>query len=215
MNVYEKLAKARVMFQANNPKMSGFNKFAGYSYFELSDILPMINEIGAEIGFVCEVSFSDIAELVFRNTEKPEESIRFVSPMSTATLKGCHEVQNLGAVQTYIKRYLYQNAFEIVESDALNAGTKEEKKPVQDKPAQDDAAEKEKAFFAEFEKLQKELTGYLNTKGIFERPENVRAVIAAKDVKNMRVALSHAKANEKMLAEKAKKPAPAIPENIF
>jgi hypothetical protein len=211
MNVYEKLAKARVMFQANNPKMSGKNAYAGYTYFELSDILPVINKIGAEIGFVCEVSFSDVAELVFRNTEKPEESIRFVSPMSTATLKGCHEVQNLGAVQTYIKRYLYQNAFEIVESDALNAGTKEEKKPV----PQGDAAEKEKAFIAEFEKLQSELNEYLNTKGIFEHPENVRAVIAAKDVKNMKVALSHAKANEKMLAEKAKKPAPEIPENIF
>ena len=88
-------------------------------------------------------------------------------------------------------------------------------KQSQDKPAQDDIAEKEKAFFAEFEDLQKELTRYLNTKGIFEHPENVRAVIAAKDVKNMRVALSHAKANEKMLAEKAKKPAPEIPENIF
>jgi hypothetical protein len=215
MNVYEKLAKARVMFQANNPKMSGKNTYAGYTYFELSDILPVINKIGAEIGFVCEVSFSDVAELVFRNTEKPEESIRFVSPMSTATLKGCHEVQNLGAVQTYIKRYLYQNAFEIVESDALNAGTKEEKKPAQDKPAQDDIAEKEKAFIAEFEDLQKKLNEYLNKKGIFEHPENVRAVIAAKDVKNMRIALSHAKANEKMLAEKAKKPEQEIPENIF
>jgi hypothetical protein len=215
MNVYEKLAKARVMFQANNPKMSGKNTYAGYTYFELSDILPVINKIGAEIGFVCEVSFSDVAELVFRNTEKPEESIRFVSPMSTATLKGCHEVQNLGAVQTYIKRYLYQNAFEIVESDALNAGTKEEKKPAQDKPAQDDIAEKEKAFIAEFEDLQKKLNEYLNKKGIFEHPENVRAVIAAKDVKNMRLALSHAKACEKILAERAKKPAPAIPENIF
>ena len=211
MNVYEKLAKARVMFQANNPKMSGKNTYAGYTYFELSDILPVINKIGAEIGFVCEVSFSDVAELVFRNTEKPEESIRFTSPMSTASLKGCHEVQNLGAVQTYIKRYLYQNAFEIVESDALNAGTKEEKKPV----PQGDIAEKEKAFIAEFEDLQKKLNEYLNTKGIFEHPENVRAVIAAKDVKNMRIALSHAKANEKMLTDKAKQPAPAIPENLF
>ena len=212
MNVYEKLTKARVMFQANNPKMSGKNTYAGYTYFELSDILPVINKIGAEIGFVCEVSFTkDEAILRFRNTEKTDEYITFTSPMSTASLKGCHEVQNLGAVQTYIKRYLYQNAFEIVESDALNAGTKEEKKPV----PQGDAEEKEKAFIAEFDKLQKELNEYLNKKGIFERPENVRAVIAAKDVKNMRVALSHAKANEKMLAEKAKKPAPAIPENIF
>lgn len=216
MNVYEKLAKARVMFQANNPKMSGKNTYAGYTYFELSDILPVINKIGAEIGFVCEVSFSvEGAELLFRNTEKPDEYITFTSPMSTASLKGCHEVQNLGAVQTYIKRYLYQNAFEIVESDALNAGTKEEKKPAQDKPAQDNIAEKEKAFIAEFDKLQKELNEYLNTKGIFEHPENVRAVIAAKDVKNMRIALNHAKANEKMLAEREKKPAPEIPENIF
>jgi hypothetical protein len=212
MNVYEKLAKARVMFQANNPKMSGKNTYAGYTYFELSDILPVINKIGAEIGFVCEVSFSvEGAALLFRNTEKPDEYITFTSPMSTASLKGCHEVQNLGAVQTYIKRYLYQNAFEIVESDALNAGAKEEKKPV----PQSDAAEKEKAFFAEFEKLQGELAKYLNIKGIFERPENVRAVIAAKDVKNMRIALSHAKANEKMLADKEKQTAPAIPENLF
>ena len=209
MNVYEKLAKARVMFQANNPKMSGKNAYAGYTYFELSDILPVVNKIGAEIGFVCEVSFTkDEAVLTLRNTEKPDEAVCFTSPMSTASLKGCHEVQNLGAVQTYIKRYLYQNAFEIVESDALNAGTKEEK------PAKNDIAEKEKVFIAEFEKLQNELAVYLNKKGIFERPENVRQVIAAKDVKQMKIALSHAKANEKMLAEKAK-PAPAIPENLF
>ena len=29
-------------------------------------------------------------------------------------------MQNLGAVETYIKRYLYQNCFEIVESDVLD-----------------------------------------------------------------------------------------------
>ena len=46
--------------------------------------------------------------------------IQFTSPMSNASLKGCHEVQNLGAVETYIKRYLYQNCFEIVEADALD-----------------------------------------------------------------------------------------------
>jgi hypothetical protein len=40
--------------------------------------------------------------------------------MSDAQLKGCHNVQNLGAVETYIKRYLYQNCFEIVEADALD-----------------------------------------------------------------------------------------------
>jgi hypothetical protein len=43
--------------------------------------------------------------------------------MSTAALKGCHEVQNLGAVQTYIRRYLWVTAMEIVEHDALEATT--------------------------------------------------------------------------------------------
>ena len=41
--------------------------------------------------------------------------------MSTASLKGCHEVQNLGAVESYVRRYLYLTAFEIVESDCLDA----------------------------------------------------------------------------------------------
>lgn len=99
----------------------------------------------------------------------------------------------------------------IYAGEDLPEDTKADIKPVQ----QDDIAEKEKAFISEFEKLQSELTKYLNIKGIFERPENVRAVIAAKDVKNMRVALSHAKANEKMLADKEKQTAPEIPENIF
>ena len=122
MNVYQKLAEARVRFQGGNPKMSGENTFAKYKYFELADILPIINNLGKEIGFVCEVSFTEtLATLLFRDAEKPEDVITFTSPMSTAQLKGCHEVQNLGAVETYVKRYLYQNAFEIVESDALNS----------------------------------------------------------------------------------------------
>jgi hypothetical protein len=41
--------------------------------------------------------------------------------MSTAALKGCHEVQNLGAVQTYLRRYLWVAALEIVEHDALDS----------------------------------------------------------------------------------------------
>jgi hypothetical protein len=61
-----------------------------------------------------------LAKLDFCDLEK-DERITFTSPMSSASLKGCHEVQNLGAVETYIKRYLYQNCFEIVEGDALDS----------------------------------------------------------------------------------------------
>ncbi len=122
MTVYEKLNDARLAFQKKNVKKSGKNKFAGYSYYELSDILPAINEIAQELKFSCVVTFGiEIAQLEFIDAEKPADRITFLSPMSKASLKGCHEVQNLGAVETYIKRYLYQNCFEIVENDVLDS----------------------------------------------------------------------------------------------
>jgi hypothetical protein len=120
MTIYEKLNEARVRFQESGIKPSGENTYAKYTYYELGDIMPVINELAKELGFSCIVSFGDIATLEVVNSTMPEERIKFTSPMSTANLKGCHDVQNLGAVETYIKRYLYQNAFEIVESDGID-----------------------------------------------------------------------------------------------
>lgn len=122
MNVFEKLNKARIMFQEANVKKSGQNKYAGYTYFELNDILPICNKICNEIKAVCVLNFTEtVATLQFIDCEKTDDVITFTSPMSEATLKGCHKVQNLGAVETYIKRYLYQNCFEIAENDALDS----------------------------------------------------------------------------------------------
>lgn len=122
MNVFEKLNKARVMFQEANVKKSGQNKYAGYTYFELNDILPICNKICNDVKAVCVLNFTEsVATLQFIDCEKTDDVITFTSPMSEATLKGCHKVQNLGAVETYIKRYLYQNCFEIAENDALDS----------------------------------------------------------------------------------------------
>jgi hypothetical protein len=41
--------------------------------------------------------------------------------MAEANLKGTHPIQNLGAVETYSRRYLYVTALEIVEHDALDS----------------------------------------------------------------------------------------------
>ena len=120
MTIFEKLNEARLRFQNAGVQKSGNNKFAGYTYYELSDILPEINKLANELKFCCVVNFTDEkATLDFCDLEK-DSRITFTSPMSSASLKGCHEVQNLGAVETYIKRYLYQNCFEIVESDVLD-----------------------------------------------------------------------------------------------
>lgn len=131
-NVFAKLQEARIKLQATKLSKSGKNKFAGYEYFELADFLPAIQSICHEVGLCGVVRFSDKdASLTIYDTES-EGLVVFTSPMSTAQLKGCHEVQNLGAVQTYLRRYLWTTAFEIVEHDALDATM--DGKPV-DKPA--------------------------------------------------------------------------------
>jgi hypothetical protein len=61
--------------------------------------------------------------MAIRDVENPADCITLYSPMGSANLKGCHEVQNIGAVETYQRRYLWVAALEIVEHDALDATT--------------------------------------------------------------------------------------------
>jgi hypothetical protein len=124
MNVYQKLNEARERFHQSKLNKSGLNKFAGYKYFELSDFVVPALQIFKEVGLTSIISFGkETADMRIINVDKPDEVILIESPMSTAALKGCHEVQNLGAVQTYLRRYLWVAALEIVEHDALDSTT--------------------------------------------------------------------------------------------
>jgi hypothetical protein len=87
----------------------------------LTDILPLITAIEHDLKYMTAISFTEdeaVAKVI--NIENPEEIIEFTTPMSSASLKGCHEVQNLGAVETYLRRYLYMVIYEIVEQDVLD-----------------------------------------------------------------------------------------------
>lgn len=123
MTIYKKLNTARLELQNTDLKKSGHNKFAGYKYFELADFLPTINNIFSKLGLCGVVSFnSELATLTITDTEDGSQVV-ITSPMGTAALKGCHEVQNIGACETYQRRYLWVTAMEIVEHDALDAIT--------------------------------------------------------------------------------------------
>lgn len=123
MSVYTKLMKARIELAQRDLKKTGENKFAGYKYFELGDFLPTAQAIFSELGLCGVVSFTaDLATLLIVDTETGDQ-LAITSPMGSAALKGCHEVQNIGAVETYQRRYLWVAAFEIVEHDALDATT--------------------------------------------------------------------------------------------
>ena len=121
MSVHKKLMTARMRLQGTELKKSGHNKFAGYQYFELGDFLPQINKIFHEEGLCGVVSYTkDYADLTITDTEDGT-CLSISSPMVEANLKGAHAIQNLGAVETYQRRYLWMTAMEIVEHDALDS----------------------------------------------------------------------------------------------
>lgn len=125
-SVHKKLMQARSEFHATSLKKTGFNAFSNYKYFEMHDFLPTILKIFNEKNLCGVVSFGiDIAALTITDIDDGSQII-IESPMSTAKLKACHEVQNLGAVETYIRRYLWSTAIELVENDIIDSGVAKE-----------------------------------------------------------------------------------------
>lgn len=119
MSIYAKLAQARVKLQKENLKKTGNNR--SFKYFELKDFLPRVNEIFEELKMCAVVRYSsELATLTIYDCEK-DESIEFTSPMVQKALPSGTEIQNLGAIQTYQRRYLYLTALEIVEDDLVDS----------------------------------------------------------------------------------------------
>lgn len=129
MSVHKKLMQARVKLQSTEMKKSGLNKFAGYSYFELGDFIPHIQTIFNDIGLCGVVSFNtEYATLCITDVEDGTVIV-IQSPMAEANLKGAHPIQNLGAVESYQRRYLWMTAMEIVEHDIIDSAPQAEAKP--------------------------------------------------------------------------------------
>ena len=132
MTVHKKLMHARIKLQGMELRKSGENKFAGYKYFELGDFLPQTMQIFDTIGLASVVSFdNEYARLCIVDTDD-NSTITITSPMADANLKGAHPIQNLGAVESYQRRYLWLAAMEIVEHDIIDASAGAEPPP---KPA--------------------------------------------------------------------------------
>jgi hypothetical protein len=135
MKIYKKLVDVRNELQTMPLSKSGHNKFAGYKYFELGDFLPAIQGLFQKHGLCDVISFDQNIAVMNIYDVDDGSFVTFTSPMGSAQLKGCHEVQNIGAVETYQRRYLYVTALAIVEHDALDAVTgSQDSKPVEVKP---------------------------------------------------------------------------------
>lgn len=142
LNAYQKLIKARAKFLENGVEKSGKNMHMAFKYFELTDIVPSATKIFDEIGLIGIVNLtSETATMTIVNCDNPEEKVDFTAPfnqispiISNTGKQATNEMQALGSSITYIRRYLYMIALDIVENDEIEANLgKDTSAPVEHK----------------------------------------------------------------------------------
>ena len=139
MSIYKKIQIVKEKILTANLKKTGENRYAGFKYYELADFTPTIIKLCNEVGLFTKISFdNEVATLKIINSDKPEETEEYTSPMRDLELKGCNKIQALGGVETYSRRYLYMSAFDIIENDMFDAesGKDVEKKEAKASPIQ-------------------------------------------------------------------------------
>jgi hypothetical protein len=149
----ESIIKIRVALQNAKLKKSGKNKFAGFDYFELADFLPKLNELMLDEGMNDRFSIINNNDgtmtaslLLIKGDENQVYTMPFVlfdTPVNIRVdketgeereVKSMQDIQYLGALNTYYKRYLYLNAFGITDGEVIDSmnnedlGTTKEKK---------------------------------------------------------------------------------------
>lgn len=140
MNLNESIIKIRVELQNAKLKKSGKNKFAGFDYFELADFLPKLNELMLNEGLNDRFYIKD--DLATLEIQKDDEINTYTMPFvmfETPTnrredkttgevyeVKSMQDIQYLGALNTYYKRYLYLNAFGITDGEIIDSMNNEE-----------------------------------------------------------------------------------------
>ena len=135
MGIWKKIQYVKKKLLEANLKKSGENKFSGFKYYELSDFTPSIINLCNEVGLFTKFTFNnEVATLEIINSDKQEQKEIYTSPMRDLQLKGCNDIQALGGIETYSRRYLYMSAFDIVENDMFDAvAGKDENKPTEPK----------------------------------------------------------------------------------
>lgn len=138
MNVYQKIQAVKKELSARELKKSGENKFSGFKYYELGDFLPSIIELCEKYGLFTQITFTEDkgilnivdcnAEVVQEGTPSEYRIVQYESPLKELELKGANAIQALGGAETYLRRYLYMNAFDIVEADMFDSAEFEKKK---------------------------------------------------------------------------------------
>ena len=126
LNLNESIITIRVELQKKKIIKSGKNPHARFGYFELKDYLPSLNELMHKYSVNDQITFTQdqaILKLI-KGEETQEYSMPFRlfdTPLTNAGKKSMQDIQYLGALTTYYKRYLYNNAFGITDGEVIDS----------------------------------------------------------------------------------------------
>ena len=141
-NLNESIIEIRVKLQNAKLKKSGKNKFAGFDYFELADFLPKLNELMLEEkindrfyikdGYAIleiqkggEIATYQMPFVLFETplTFKKDKNGNLLKDKNGEYIQvpSMQDIQYLGALNTYYKRYLYLNAFGITDGEIIDS----------------------------------------------------------------------------------------------
>lgn len=108
---------------------SGYNKFAGFSYHELEDLIPPIYDECFDQELMLHFDFTHSeAILKVTNWNDANDFVKYTLPMPeiVAMNKKMNIMQSEGSYITYLKKYLLVNAFLIMEKSTVEQMNPEE-----------------------------------------------------------------------------------------
>lgn len=122
----EAIIKIRVELQSSKLNKSGKNKFAGFSYYELGDFLPALNILMEKHGVNDQYTIENDSAILTLIKGEAVQSYKmpftqFHTPVNKNGMPSMQDIQYLGALNTYYKRYLYLNAFGITDGEVIDA----------------------------------------------------------------------------------------------
>ena len=124
--IFELLQEIRYELSKTKLEKTGYNKHLNFKYFELGDFLAVATQLFNEKGLcpIFNIIYdSNGIEMAVLKIVKGVEQIQFSTPTDTPT--NMSGIQALGAKITYLRRYLYLIALDIVENDVVDASLDE------------------------------------------------------------------------------------------
>ena len=154
--IYELLQEVRNELFKTNLKKSGKGNTGkrDYEYFELADFLPTTVKLFFERGMCPIISIGYDAngvEVCKMRIVKGNEEIVFSAP-TAESMTSSNPIQNLGAKITYMRRYMYMMALDLVENDIVEISDNENlkgKETVAEKKATEKQVSKIKSLYDE------------------------------------------------------------------